>query len=259
MACLPKQPLVLLPLLVGGSRQTPLRDANVLSNVLNQGFLGHVVVLRAYVAQDDQREGGAVEVLGKRVQDVYLDAALRVLVVRVVAYAQDRRVDLGFLVPAWGHGAAWGRGGGRFQVGYCVVGASLWDRRVACGARHAQLGGKGGYCAVVERGVAVVDARFKVVVSADAEAGERDVGRGDAEVFGAAPEAFDDGPTQLEWEWRLDGCTQSVLCAGDESERHTVRPGDGVAGSIWAAHVCRVHVLRSGVGCKTRGVSAWGR
>lgn len=46
---------------------------------------------------------------------------------------------------------------------------------------------------MVERRVAVVDAGFEVVVSADAEPREGDVGGRDAEFFGAAAEAFDNG------------------------------------------------------------------
>jgi hypothetical protein len=65
---------------------------------------------------------------------------------------------------------------------------------------------------MVERCVAVVDARFEVVVPADGEPGERDVGRGDAEVLGAATEAFDDRSAQLERERRLDACTRSASC-----------------------------------------------
>lgn len=197
------------------------------------------------MSQYDEGEGGAIEVLSKRVHNVYLDAALLVLIVGVVPYAQDGRIDLCCLERTWGHGAARGRGGGRFQIGDCVIGAPLWYRHLARCGRHAQLGGQGGYRAVVERRVAVVDAGFEVVVPADAEAGEWYVGGGDSEVFGAASEALYDGPAQLEWEGRLDGCTRSASCPCNGPRQRTVWAGDGVAGYVWSAHGCLVRVLVS--------------
>lgn len=62
-------------------------------------------------------------------------------------------------------------------------------------------------CGVVERGVAVVDARGEVVVAADAEAGERDVGGGDAELLARArSEQF---PMNV---WRVVGWTGIPPC-----------------------------------------------
>lgn len=95
-----------------------------------------------------------------------------------------------------------------------MIRASLWDSRVACGARYATLGGQAGYCAVVKRCVTVVDARLEIVMPADAKAGERDISCRDAELFATAPEALYDWATQLERKGGLDGWAKSAFCGG---------------------------------------------
>lgn len=232
----------MLPLLVRRTRQTPLRHANVLPDVLHQRFLGHVVVLWPYVPQYDERECRAVEILRKRMQDVDLDAALGILVVRIIPYAQHGGVHLHGLFAARGDWSAGGCGRGLLEVGNRMVGAALGDGRVVCCAGDADVGGERGDARVVERRVAVVDAGLEVVVSADAEAREGDVGGGDAEFFGAAAEALDDGAAQFEGEGRLHRCgglaTEGVVGMG-VVEWRTVGPGDRVAGNVGAAHGCR--------------------
>ena len=103
-----------------------------------------------------------------------LDRARGVLVVRVVADAEHGRVD---------GGARGGRNrGGVFKVEDGVRGALARERSVVCGGGHrGAVGGDGG---VVERAEAVVDAGVEVRVPVYAEAGEGDVGCGDAELEG---------------------------------------------------------------------------
>ena len=139
-------------------------------------------------------------------QNVDLDAALGILVVRIIPYAQHSGVHLDGLFAAGGDWSARGCGGGLLEVGNRVVGAALGDDGVVGCAGDADVGGERGDARVVERRVAVVDAGVEVVVSADAEAREGDVGGGDAEFFGAAAEALDDGAAQFEGEGRLHRC-----------------------------------------------------
>lgn len=103
-------------------------------------------------------------------ENVDLDAALRVAVVRVVANGEDGGVD--------GCGCSWG--GGVFEV-YDGVRRGAWWWRWWC---FAGVGWRVARLAVVEGAPAVVDSRGEVVVAANREAGEGDVGSGDAELLG---------------------------------------------------------------------------
>lgn len=86
------QPAVLLELVVGRPLQTPPRDVTIRLDIVDERLERHVVVLGPDEAQHEQVQGGAVEVVGEVVQQVDLDAAHRVLVERVEADAQHRRV-----------------------------------------------------------------------------------------------------------------------------------------------------------------------
>lgn len=110
------------------------------------------------MTQDDEGERRAIEVLRERVQDVDLDAPLRILVVGVVPYAQHGGVHLHGLLAPRGYRPTGRRGRGFLQVGDGVVGASCGDGGVACCAGDADLGGECGDAGMVERRVAVVDA-----------------------------------------------------------------------------------------------------
>lgn len=91
---------------------------------------------------------------------------------------------------------------------------------------------------MVQRAVAVVYARVKRVVAANAESGEGNIGSGDSELaksvslsawlaplwttclFASSPKPLDDRPAKLEWKRRL----------------RTVGAGDWIARSVWSTH-----------------------
>jgi len=89
------QPLIPLPNLIPLPRQTPLRNPNILPNILHQRLLTHIIIFRPYKPQYHQTKLRAIKVLLEAVQDVDFDAALAVLVVRVVADGEDSGVDCG--------------------------------------------------------------------------------------------------------------------------------------------------------------------
>lgn len=92
LALQPRLPLVRLIRL---PRQTPLRNPDILANILDQGVPTHVIVFRPYEAQYHERQVRTIKVLREIRQDVDLDAARGVLVVRVVPDAQHGGVDGG--------------------------------------------------------------------------------------------------------------------------------------------------------------------
>lgn len=83
---LPKQPRIRLKRPIRLPIQTPLAHAYILAYILHQRLLAHVIVLWPYKAQNDEAQRRAIEVLAERMQQVYLDGALGVFVVRIVAY-----------------------------------------------------------------------------------------------------------------------------------------------------------------------------
>ena len=74
--------------------QTSPRHIAVRLDILDQALLAHVVVFRPDEAQNQQVERRAIEVSGKRVQDVNLNAALRVFVEGIIADREDCFIDV---------------------------------------------------------------------------------------------------------------------------------------------------------------------
>lgn len=86
------QPLIRLPCLVRVARKTPLRNSDVLADILDQRLLAHVVVLWADKPENHKTQGCAVEIPIEAMQNMDLNAARSVLVVRVVADGENSRV-----------------------------------------------------------------------------------------------------------------------------------------------------------------------
>jgi hypothetical protein len=147
-----QQPLLSLPfhtyLPIAFPLQTSPRHVAVRLDILDQTFLAHIVILGPDEAQNQQVERRAVEVSGKGVQDVDLNAAFGVFVEGVEA---DRKN--GFVDVAAGGG---GGGGRRWRGGR---GVARWK---------------------FEADEAVVNTRGEVGVGG--QAGGRDVGSWDAEL-----------------------------------------------------------------------------
>lgn len=100
-----------LPRGPAGAGERLARDVAVDVDVAHEGVEGGVVLLVAHEAQDEQAQGGRVEVGGEVVQHVHLGRPHRVLVEGVVADGHDHGVDL----PGrggWGLGLGCGGGGG---------------------------------------------------------------------------------------------------------------------------------------------------
>lgn len=74
--------------------QTSPRHVAVRLDILDQALLAHVIVFRPDEAQNQQVERCAIEVSGKGVQDVNLNAALRVFVEGIIAYREDCFIDV---------------------------------------------------------------------------------------------------------------------------------------------------------------------
>lgn len=166
------QPPIPLPNLIPLPIQTPPCNPNVLPDILHQRILTHIIILRPYEPQNNQTKLRAVEIRFEVGEDVDLDAAGCVLVVRVVADAEDGGVHRG--------AGGGGDGGGVVEVAD-GVGGGFRGRGGVCGCA-GDGGFVGGDRAVVERAEAVVDPRGEVGVAVYAEAREGDVGGGDAEL-----------------------------------------------------------------------------
>lgn len=86
---------------------------------------------------------------------------------------------------------------------------------------------------MVEGAPAIVDAGREVVVAADGEARQGDVGGGDAKLlFAASAKAFDNGPAELDGEWRLRGRGAGNGVAGSVGTWHGLWSRVGKLGSV---------------------------
>ena len=93
-----RQPLPPLPFLlefrITLPLQTPPRNITINFDILDQRLHTHIIILRPDVAQHEEIQRRAVEVVREVVQDVDLDGAHGVLIERVVADRQHGGVDL---------------------------------------------------------------------------------------------------------------------------------------------------------------------
>lgn len=188
--------------------QAPPRNLNIRHNILNQALLAHIIILGPNKPQNHQIHMTAVKVPLKLMHNMNLDAAHRVLVKRVPPDAHDHRV----------HGALVGRQAGRCAFFFfCSVAGDDDGHGIGnfgAGVVDFALGGVLACCGGGrETGPAVVDAGFDVLLAADCEAFDGDVGGGYTELYGLRSVLYNSGLAARS----MVPLARSPLCCLDQS------------------------------------------